>query len=110
VDSLFLSKIAAIREKVRDGHAELGAVILIGLNQSEPLTVLDGNHRLVSALLESPDNLQKLRFMCGLSSRMSECCWYNTNFMTLLRYGRNVLTHAARDPETELARLLQSTS
>jgi hypothetical protein len=60
-------------------------------------------------LLESPEKLQRLRFMCGFSPRMSDCCWYNTNFMTLLRYGRNVLTHVVRDPESELARLLQST-
>jgi hypothetical protein len=29
--------------------------------------------------------------------------------VTLSRYGRNVLRHALRDPEAELARLLQST-
>src|SRR5438477_4582111 len=109
VDSTFLTKIAAIRRRLLHDDARSGAVILIGLNQSEPLTVLDGNHRLVSALLESPNRLDKLRFICGLSPRMSECCWYNTNFMTLLRYGRNVLTHVVRDPEAELARLLQRT-
>ena len=81
---------------------------LRGSRESEPLTVLDGNHRLVAGLLESPNALQKLRFLVGLSPRMSECCWYNTNFVTLLRYGRNVLTHVVRDPEAELARLLQS--
>ena len=109
VDGSFLAKIAAIREQVRKDEDGLGAVILIGLNKTEPLTVLDGNHRLVSALLESPDKLQRLRFICGISPRMSDCCWYNTNLMTLLRYGRNVLTHVARNPEAELARLLQST-
>jgi hypothetical protein len=105
-----VAKIEAIRIKLIEEDAGLGAVILIGLNENEPLTVLDGNHRLVSALLESPHQLNRLRFMCGLSPRMSECCWYNTNFMTLLRYARNVLAHAVRDPEAELARLLQSTS
>jgi O-antigen/teichoic acid export membrane protein len=109
VDNAFLAKIAALRQKLGESDGFAGAVILIGPNELEPLTVLDGNHRLVAALLESPDHLQKLRFICGLSIRMSECCWYNTNFMTLLRYARNVLTHAVRDPEAELARLLQST-
>ena len=102
IDSTFLAKIAAIRDGLfqRDGSA--GAVVLIGANENEPLTVLDGNHRLVAGLLESPNALQKLRFLVGLSARMSECCWYNTNFVTLLRYGRNVLTHVVRDPEAEL--------
>ena len=108
VDSTFMGKIRAIRQRLLDKDGCAGAVILIGPNESEPLTILDGNHRLVAALLESPHRLDKLRFICGLSPRMSECCWYNTNFMTLLRYGRNVLTHAVRDPEAELARLLQS--
>jgi hypothetical protein len=109
VDAVFLSKIAAIRTRLLQDDADHGgAVVFIGLNETEPLTVLDGNHRLVSALLESPDRLHKLRFLCGFSPRMSECCWYNTNFMTLLRYGKNVLTHVMRDPEGELARVLQS--
>ena len=56
VDSSFLAKIDAIRKKLLEEEAGLGAVILIGLNENEPLTVLDGNHRLVSALLESPIN------------------------------------------------------
>ena len=108
VDNSFLAKITSIRKKVAEQDRRLGAVILIGLNENEPLTVLDGNHRLVSVLLESPDDLRRLRFLCGLSPSMSECCWYNTTFMTLLRYARNVATHVVRDPEAELARLLQS--
>jgi O-antigen/teichoic acid export membrane protein len=108
VDGAFLSKISGIRERLRLQCSEAGAVVLIGLNENEPMTILDGNHRLVSAMLESPHSLNKLRFLCGLSPRMSECCWYNTNFMTLMRYGKNVLSHVARDPEAELARLLQS--
>lgn len=110
VDSSFVAKIGELRKRVVEDDGGLGAVVLIGLNESEPLTVLDGNHRLVSALLESPEKLQQLKFICGLSPRMTECCWYNTNFMTLLRYTRNVLTHVVRDPEAELARLLQSAS
>jgi hypothetical protein len=84
------------------------AVILIGLNEMEPLTVLDGNHRLVAATLTSPSGLKKLRFLCGLSPRMTECCWYNTNLMTLFRYGRNMLARSIRNPEAELARLLEN--
>jgi O-antigen/teichoic acid export membrane protein len=108
VDAAFLSKIASIRERLLKDDAGPGAIVLIGLSEKDPLTVLDGNHRLVSAMLESPNRLHKLRFMCGLSPRMSECCWYNTNVVTLLRYARNVLTHVVRDPEADLARLLHT--
>lgn len=104
----FPTKIAAISDRLLEEDADLGTVILIGLNESEPLTILDGNHRLVAALLASPGRVHKLRFLCGLSPKMTECCWYNTNFVTLFRYGRNVLAHILRNPEAELARLLQT--
>jgi O-antigen/teichoic acid export membrane protein len=108
VDAKFLRKIDAIGKQLLEKDPGFSAVILIGLNDSEPMTVLDGNHRLAAAVLASPSKLAKLRFFCGLSPHMAECCWYNTNFVSLLHYGRNRLTHAIRRPATELARLLQS--
>jgi hypothetical protein len=107
VDAPFLTKIADISQQLLCKDAEFRAVILIGVNEYEPLTVLDGNHRLVAAMLGSPSGLPKLRFMCGLSPRMTECCWYNTNILTLFRYGKNVLTNTIRNPGAELARLMQ---
>jgi hypothetical protein len=104
-EEAFLSKIAALRDAFRQ-NADPGAVLLIGTNESEPFTVLDGNHRLVAAILTSPETLLRFRFLCGLSPRMTDCCWYRTNVATLLRYGTNLLTHVAHDPEAELARLL----
>jgi O-antigen/teichoic acid export membrane protein len=106
VDTPFLSKISDIGDQLRLEDPGLSAVILIGLSDSEPLTVLDGNHRLAAAMLASPNRLEKLRFLCGLSPHMSECCWYNTNFATLFRYARNMLVLARRNPADELARLL----
>jgi O-antigen/teichoic acid export membrane protein len=108
VDAPFLAKMAAIGDQLLLEDPGFNAVILIGLNEKEPLTVLDGNHRLVAATLASPSVLNKLRFLCGLSPRMTECCWYNTNFMTLFRYGRNTIARLLRNPEAELERLLQN--
>lgn len=104
----FQAKLSALRERLLGEEPGLGTVILIGLNENEPLTVLDGNHRLMAAILGPPGQLQKLRVLCGLSPRMSSCCWYNTNLFTLFLYGRNIISHVANDPEAELARLLQS--
>jgi O-antigen/teichoic acid export membrane protein len=108
VDAAFLSKIASIGDQLLQPDPGFGAVLLIGLNEKEPLTVLDGNHRLVAALLASPVNLDRLRFFSGLSPQMNECCWYNTTFTTLFQYGRNVLARFVRNPESELLRLLQN--
>jgi O-antigen/teichoic acid export membrane protein len=101
----FLSKIAALRDGLRQ-DVDPGAVLLIGINESEPFTVLDGNHRLVAAILTSPETVLRFRFLCGLSPRMTECCWYRTNVATLFRYGTNLLTHVVHDPAAELARLM----
>jgi hypothetical protein len=106
VEDAFLTKIAALRDWLRL-DIDPGAVLLIGLSESESLTILDGNHRLVAATLTSPESLHKFRFLCGLSPRMTECCWYRTNVATLFRYGTNLITQAIHDPEAELARLLQ---
>src|ERR1017187_6121194 len=108
VDGPFLSKIASIGDQLLLDEPGFSPVILIGLTECQPLTVLDGNHRLIAAMLASPGSLKKLRFLCGLSPRMKECCWYNTNLLTLLRYGRNKLARNMRNPEAELAHLLQA--
>jgi hypothetical protein len=108
LDSTFLAKIAVIRDMFVQEDPGFAAVILIGINENEPMTILDGNHRLTAAMLASPQMLRRLRFVCGLSSRMTECCWYNTNIGTLLRYARNIVTHARRNPEAELAQLLDA--
>jgi O-antigen/teichoic acid export membrane protein len=105
LDERFLSKMAALEKQLSQGDGEFGTVILLGVNEQGPLTVLDGNHRLVAALLSSPAGLSKLRFMCGFSPRMTECCWYKTNPATLIRYGKHVLARAIRDPRAELARI-----
>jgi len=109
VDQPFLEKIAAIGDLYQKEDPGFSAVLLIGVTENEPLTILDGNHRLVAAMLANPSGLEKVRFICGLSPRMTECCWYNTNFVTLFRYARNVLAHVVRNPENELERLLHNT-
>ena len=103
----FRSKIANIGARLLEQDDDLGSVLLIGINENEPLTILDGNHRLVASMLTTPSRTERLRFLCGFSPRMTECCWYTTNFGTLCRYGKNVLMHLVRDHEAELERLLQ---
>lgn len=103
----FLAKIVDLRNYISQ-HGPEGAVLLIGLNQTGPFTILDGNHRMVASTLISREAVSNLRVFCGISPRMMDCCWYQTNFSTLLRYGTNLLRHAVRDPAEELHRLLQS--
>ena len=108
MDGRFMDKIAEIRNRLIQDDTSLGSVVLIGISECEHLTILDGNHRLVAAMLAAPSGLHRLRFLCGLSPRMTECCWYNTNLMTLLRYGKNVLKHAVQRPKARISRLRQN--
>jgi hypothetical protein len=107
MEGQFLSKISSIRDQLREEKAMFSAVILIGRNERDPLTVLDGNHRLLAAMLASPTRIKRLRFLCGFSPRMKECCWYNTNVANLLRYGTHVLARLVRNPEAEFRRSLE---
>ena len=104
----FRAKIEDLRDHLQTDHtAVAGAVLLIGLTESGPFTILDGNHRLLAAMLATPDAVNRLRFFCGLSPKMAQCCWYRTNLTTLFRYARNMIRNFVHDPEQELVRLLQ---
>lgn len=102
----FLTKIDDLRDHLKQS-AIGGAVLFIGKNDRGPFTILDGNHRLVAALLTSPQALERFSFFCGLSPKMSQCCWYRTNVATLTRYGTNMVRHFVNSPEKELHRLLE---
>lgn len=105
-EEALLARIEAIRNRLAAGESISSPVLLIGLNESEPLTIIDGNHRLLAAALEG--KLDRLRFLCGLSPRMTKCCWYRTNLLSLTRYGANLLRHLTHQPEAELERLVES--
>lgn len=96
----FVRKIRTMREGLFQQDLVKGAVVLIGLNETEPMTIIDGNHRFVAAVLEG--RVDRLRFVCGLSPNMTRCCWYRTNPITLMLYGRNLLWNFFRRPEAEL--------
>jgi hypothetical protein len=104
----FISKVQALSYYLRN-HQDDSAVLLIGIDDERPVTVLEGNHRLTAALLASPEVLQdRFRVFCGLSSRMSESCWYQTNIPNLWRYARNRARNLFYDPDADVERLLRT--
>ena len=102
----FFAKIAALRRRLVQENSMPGSVVLIGLNEFEPLTIIDGNHRFVAAILEG--RVPRLRLLCGLSPKMTRCCWYRTNPLTLARYARNLLRQLTHNPQEEIARLFEN--
>ncbi len=84
--SAFSTKILLVSEDLRQ-HAVPDTVLLIGKDENSPLTIIEGNHRMMAAMLNEQETVHtRFRFYCGFSPRMSQCCWYQTNPTSLSRY------------------------
>ncbi|HKR27972.1 MAG TPA: oligosaccharide flippase family protein [Acidobacteriaceae bacterium] len=102
----FSQKISSICNVLTAEECSHNSILLIGIDDKHPLTIIDGNHRLVAAFLAG--RIDQLRFLCGLSPNMRRCCWYNTSVGTLAKYAANLLQQCFRDPEAELIRMRTS--
>jgi hypothetical protein len=101
----FLSALSMLQRQLAKGNIG-GSVLLIGIDQDKPLTIIEGNHRMVAAALMPSPPLQAFRFYCGFSPRMSHCCWYQNSVANLLHYAGNVLRDLSQFRHSDLARLL----
>lgn len=102
--SELLAKIHVLRTSMQmDGPKSM--VLLIGIDESHAVTLLEGNHRFVSALLLPRElMLRRLRLVCGFSPNMEKCCWYKTDLSNLFSYTKNRIKHLwSRD--ADLSRL-----
>jgi len=103
----FIAKVQALSYRLRN-QEDHSAVLLIGMDDESPVTVLEGNHRLTAALLASPDVLQnRFRTFCGFSPRMAQSCWYQTNLPNLWRYARNRVRNLFYDRDADVERLMK---
>jgi len=99
------AKIHALGERLREAN-DSSTVMLIGIDETQPALILEGNHRLTAALLVSEEMARtRFRVLCGLSPRMAENCWYATNLPNLWRYAKNRLRNVV-DREADVERVL----
>ena len=104
----FLEKLRLLSNSAEESLVN-PTVLLIGRDETAPLTILDGNHRMAAAMLsKSPATVSQLQFICGFSPEMVRCCWYNTNVNTLLRYLKNLIRYVTYDPESDIGRFQES--
>ena len=104
----FIDKLRSLSSGLAKGE-DHNAVLLIGIDETQPLTIIEGNHRMAAASLVSPFDLhRRFRFLCGFSPRMTECCWYQTDLSTLWRYAKNYWTHLFEDQELVIAQAMSS--
>lgn len=101
-------------EKMRSVAADLcgngvpNSVLLIGMDEGSPLTIIEGNHRMAAAMLVSPTAVsQQFRFYCGLSPQMTNCCWYRTDLKSLSRYAGNIVRYMLHDRDYLVQRSLR---
>jgi hypothetical protein len=98
----FVAKIQSLSYRLRVSKDD-SSVMLIGIDEAHPLTILEGNHRLTAALLASPTLLQqRFTIFCGLSPRMAESCWYQTNLSNLWRYAKNRARNFMYDKDADV--------
>ncbi|MGC2694809.1 MAG: hypothetical protein WA738_03380 [Candidatus Angelobacter sp.] len=105
----FVRKLAAISAGKRP-EATKGLVIFLGIDEHQPVTLLEGNHRFIASLLAPEANiLADARMIGAFSSNMEKCCWYKTNAKTLFRCLKNRIQHYwDRDPD--VVQLLEQTT
>lgn len=105
----FVKKISDICANL-SADAPQGMVIFLGIDEERPVTLLEGNHRFVAALLAGgPQHLRGARMVAVFSPEMEKCCWYKTSLRTLARCLKNRIQHHW-DRDTDLARLLEATA
>lgn len=101
------SKIQLLRYRLQRDSVN-PAVLLIGVDDEQPLTILEGNHRLAAAMLVSPKMVPtRFRIICGFSPHMYESCWYDTNVPSLWKYLKNRLNNLV-DKEADVRRALSA--
>ncbi len=100
-----IAKIQQMRYRLLHDAVHPSTILLIGVDDQLPLTILEGNHRFAAAMLVSPEVAQtRFRMLCGFSPRMMDSCWYETNVPNLWRYLKNRVMHIV-DHEADVNRL-----
>ena len=105
----FVKKISDICANLSSDVSQ-GMVIFLGIDEERQVTLLEGNHRFIAALLAGgPQHLRNARMVAVFSPQMEKCCWYKTNLRTLTRCLKNRIQHHW-DRDNDLVRLLEVTA
>lgn len=81
-DVIIIHSIARRLRRQWDGSS----VLLIGVDDEQPLTILEGNHRIIAAALNSLESICIFRAYVGFSPAMTNCFWYQTTRENMIRH------------------------
>ncbi len=97
-------KLQQLRYRIVTHACPQSTILLIGLDEHRPVTILEGNHRLAAAMLVSAEAVRtQFRVMCGFSPNMTKSCWYRTSASNLFQYAIHRLCNVY-DREADLRR------
>ncbi|HEY1462273.1 MAG TPA: hypothetical protein VGF44_02515 [Terriglobales bacterium] len=103
----FSKKLQNVRDELSSGRARRSAILMIGIDENNPITIIEGNHRMAAANLLAPMQVPPyFVFLCGFSPRMMECCWYQTDLSTLWKYAKNTMAFYFEDPDSTIAKAM----
>lgn len=89
----FIDKLRSLSLEMKQDSV-FSSVILITIDESTPITIIEGNHRMTAASLGMPEEVhRRFRYLCGFSPHMAECCWYQTDVSTLWKYAKNTVSY-----------------
>jgi O-antigen/teichoic acid export membrane protein len=89
----FIDKLRSLSLEIKQ-ESVFSSVILITIDEGTPITIIEGNHRMTAAWLGTPEEVhQRFRYLCGFSTHMAECCWYQTDVFTLWKYAKNTVSY-----------------
>jgi hypothetical protein len=80
-----VTAIQAIAYHLRQ-QPDRSSVMLIGVGDKHPLTILEGNHRILAAALISDETITEFTTYAGISPSMNECLWYQKSVENMFRY------------------------
>jgi len=96
-----VTAIHAIAYRMRQ-QTDTTSVLLIGVDENKPLTIVEGNHRMIAAALVSFDRVTRFTTYVGLSPAMTDCFWYRPTINNMLRHACRRLLHIEPDFVREL--------
>ena len=89
------AKISSLQERIDQGLAGNDTILLVGIDEQEPTTILEGNKRIIAAYLRDPGSVaSRFRFLMGISAGMGKCIFYEHTPANFQNYLWHRLTYA----------------
>ncbi len=90
------AKIFSLQKRLAEGCAGNDTILLVGIDERQPTTILEGNKRVIAAYLTDPGSVaSRFRFLLGISPDMSKCIFYRHTPANFRKYLWHRLTHVA---------------